>query len=208
MFAVSMPNLATSSALVETATKCLATAAGSFKRLERPVAGRVGIGHRLQGRKGLRRDDEQRFLGVEVARGLGEVGAVDIGDEAEGQVALAVMPQGLVGHHRPQVGPADADVDDVADALAGVALPLAAADPVGEVGHLVEHGVDLRHDVFAVHHDGLPLGARRATCSTARFSVTLIFSPRNMASMRARRPDSFANCKRSPSVSSVMRCFE
>ena len=35
-----------------------------------------------------------------------------------------------------------------------------------------------------------PRGARRATCSTARFSVTLIFSPRNMASMRARRPDS------------------
>ena len=31
MFAVSMPKLATSPALVETATKCLATAAGSFK---------------------------------------------------------------------------------------------------------------------------------------------------------------------------------
>ena len=30
-----------------------------------------------------------------------------------------------------------------------------------------------------------PLGARRATCRTARSSVTLIFSPRNMASMRA-----------------------
>ena len=31
----------------------------------------------------------------------------------------------------------------------------------------------------------LPRGARSATCSTARFSVTLIFSPRNMASIRA-----------------------
>ena len=29
-----------------------------------------------------------------------------------------------------------------------------------------------------------PFGARRATCSTARFSVMLIFSPRNMASIR------------------------
>ena len=40
-----------------------------------------------------------------------------------------------------------------------------------------------------------PFGARRATCRTARFSVTLIFSPRNMASIRARRPDSSASCK-------------
>ncbi len=33
MFEVSMPNLATSAALVETATKCRATAAGSFNAL-------------------------------------------------------------------------------------------------------------------------------------------------------------------------------
>ena len=53
-----------------------------------------------------------------------------------------------------------------------------------------------------------PRGARRATCRTARFSVTLIFSPRNMASIRARRPDSSASCRRSLRVSSVMRFFE
>ena len=68
------------------------------------------------------------------------------------------MPQSLVRHHRPQVGPADADIDDVADRLAGVALPLPIAHPGGEVGHLVEHGVDLGHDIFAVHDDGLPFG--------------------------------------------------
>ena len=39
-----------------------------------------------------------------------------------------------------------------------------------------------------------PRGARSATCSTARFSVTLILSPRNIASMRARSPDSSASC--------------
>ncbi len=39
-----------------------------------------------------------------------------------------------------------------------------------------------------------PFGARRATCRTARFSVTLIFSPRNIASIRSRRPDSSASC--------------
>ena len=40
-----------------------------------------------------------------------------------------------------------------------------------------------------------PLGARSATCRTARFSETLIFSPRNIASMRARSPASSASCK-------------
>ena len=111
-------------------------------------------------------------------------------------LAVAVVLQRLVGHHRPEVGAADADVDDVADALAGVALPLAAAHALGERRHLVEHGVDLGHDVLAVDHDrSRPRGARSATCSTARFSVTLILSPRNMASMRSRRPDSSASCE-------------
>ena len=65
--------------------------------------------------------------------------------------------------------------------------------------------VDLGHDVFAIHDEWmLPLGARRATCSTARFSVTLIFSPRNMASMRDCRPDSSARSMRSLRVSSVI----
>ena len=41
-------------------------------------------------------------------------------------------------------------------------------------------------------------GARRATCSTARSSVTLIFSPRNMASIRSRRPHSSASCQQQP----------
>ena len=72
--------------------------------------------------------------------------------------ALAVMPQCLVRHHRPQIRPTDADIDDVADRLAGVALPLLAAHPVGEAGHLVEDGMHLGHHVLAVHDDGLPFG--------------------------------------------------
>ena len=42
--------------------------------------------------------------------------------------------------------------------LAGVALPLAAADSVGEGRHLVEHGMDGGDDVFAVDDDRLALG--------------------------------------------------
>ena len=37
------------------------------------------------------------------------------------------------------------------------------------------------------------LGMRRATCRTERFSVVLIRSPRNMASVRSRSPDSSAS---------------
>ncbi len=129
-----------------------------FQSREGPGARRVRVGHRLQRRKGLRRDDEQRLLGIKIARGLGEVGAIDVGNEAEGQVALAVVSQGFVRHHRPQVRSADADVDDIADRLAGVALPLPAAHPVGEIGHLIENGMDLGHHVLAIHDDGLPLG--------------------------------------------------
>ena len=128
--------------------------------LERPIARALRIGHRLQRGEGLGRNDEQRFRRVEVAGGLHEVSAVHVGDEAERHVALAVMLECLVGHDRPKVGAADADVDHVADAFAGMAFPLAAADAVGEIGHLVEHGVDLGHDILAVHHDGCRL--RRA----------------------------------------------
>jgi hypothetical protein len=54
----------------------------------------------------------------------------------------------------------------------------------------------------------LPRAARSATCSTARFSVMLIFSPRNIASRRAARPASSARATSNRSVSSVTRFFE
>ena len=67
MLAVSMPNLATSAAFVETATKCLATAFSSPPSpVERPVARGLGVGHRLQRRECLRRDDEERLRRIEI----------------------------------------------------------------------------------------------------------------------------------------------
>ena len=80
----SMPNLATSSAFVETATKCLATAASSPPRPRSNHARAVlRVRHRLEGRERLRGHDEERLRGVEVARRLDEVGAVDVRHEAE-----------------------------------------------------------------------------------------------------------------------------
>ena len=119
---------ATPSALVETATKCLATADSSppspASDHSRAVCALVIVSSVVNV---FERDDEQRLVGVEVTGRLGEVGAVDVGDEAEGHLAPRVVAQRLVGHHRPEVGAADADVDHVADRLAGVALPLAAS---------------------------------------------------------------------------------
>ena len=123
--------------------------------------------------------------------------------------AVAVVPQRLVRHHRPEIGAADADVDDVANPLAGVALPRAAADAVGEVGHLVEHGVHLRHDVLAVDDDrrALRRAQRHVQHGPILGDVDLLAAehgvdPRPQAALV--RQLQRAAC----SVSSVMRFFE
>jgi hypothetical protein len=81
------------------------------------------------------------------------VGTVDVGDEAKRHGALAVMLQGFIGHHRPEVGAADADIDDVANRFAGVALPSSAAHAIGKIRHLIEHGVNLGHHILAIDDD-------------------------------------------------------
>src|SRR5690349_19360696 len=63
------------------------------------------------------------------------------------------MLERLVSHYRAEIRTADADVDEVPDGLARVAVPGAASDSLGESGHLVEHLMHLGHYVFAVHED-------------------------------------------------------
>ena len=168
------------------------------ERGERPRARRVRVRHRLERRERLRRDDEQRLVRREVAGRLDEVGRVDVRDEAEREVAPRVVAQRLVCHHRAEVGAADADVHDVADRLARVALPLARAHALGERGHPVEHLVHLaRRRRRRRRRASCPRGIRSATWSTERFSVTLMRSPRNIASVRSARPDSSASCSSS-----------
>ncbi len=85
--------------------------------------------------------------------GFGKVGAVNVGDEAEIHVPLAVTAESLVGRGRAGVGASDADVDHGLDPLAGVAGPSSRTDAIAECGHAVENFVHLRHDVLAVVHD-------------------------------------------------------
>ena len=88
-----------------------------------------------------------------------QVGGVDVGDEPRGDSRVGVVAQRVVHHHRAQVRAADADVDDGLDALAGRAGPFAAAQPVGEVAHPVQHLVHIVDDVLSV--DGQLLAARQ-----------------------------------------------
>lgn len=54
-----------------------------------------------------------------------------------------------------QVRATDTDVDDGVDLLAGVTLPLAAADLLGELLHVLQHGVDILDDALAIDLHGL-----------------------------------------------------
>ena len=122
--------------------------------------------------------------------------------------ALAVVLQRFVGHHRAEIGAADADVDHVADALAGVPLPLAAAHPVRESRHLVEHRMHLRHDILAVDKNRFALGCAQRHVQHGPVLGDVDLLAANMASMRSRSFDSSARASSSLSVSSVMRFFE
>src|SRR5919202_2736149 len=88
-----------------------------------PVASTPSIGHGLQRRERLRRNDKQRLLRIEVTRSLYEVRAVDVGNEPEGQVTIAIGFQRLISHHGAQIGAADADVDDTTDPLPRIPCP-------------------------------------------------------------------------------------
>jgi hypothetical protein len=126
----------------------------AFQAGQQPVTRGMRVGHGLQRGEGLGGDDEQRLRGIEIAHRLGEIRTVDVGDEAEGHGPLAVVLERFVGHDRPEIRPADADIDHIADALARMALPGAAAQPIGEVRHLVQNGMDLGHHILAVVNDG------------------------------------------------------
>ena len=64
--------------------------------------------------------------------------------------------QRLRRHRRPEVAAADADVDDIADGLAGGARPVAAADPERERGHPVENLVHVRATSWPSTRSGRP----------------------------------------------------
>ena len=99
MLAVSIPNLVTSAALVETATKCLAMAFSSppsaLSIQSRAVWALVIVSSVV---KVFEETIKRVSAWVEVADGFGKIGAVNIGNEAKRHRAVAVM---FAAPHRP-----------------------------------------------------------------------------------------------------------
>ena len=122
-----------------------------FRRVEKPPSRRVGVGQRLLGRERLRGNDEQRGFRVQRAQCFGNVCAVHVRHKMQMKAPLAERFQCLGDHDRAEVRAANADVGNVGDGLAGVALPRAAADFVTKHRHLLQHAIDLGHHVFTVH---------------------------------------------------------
>src|SRR5580658_2941047 len=122
----------------------------------------MGVCHRLEGGKCLRRNDEKGLRWIKVLNSFGEVCAIDVGDKTKRQGALAVMLERLVGHYRPKVRAADAYVDDVVNALTRVAQPASASDAIGEVRHFVEYSMHFGYDVCSVNDNGCSLGGTQS----------------------------------------------
>ena len=122
-----------------------------------PTAGRGGVGQRLKGGERLGGDDEKCCGRVESVEFCDQIGGVDVGDEPRRDTAVGVVAQRLVGHRRAEVRASDPDVHHGLDARAGRSRPLAGAQPIGEVAHRVEHGMDVGHGVLAIDLEcGIP----------------------------------------------------
>jgi hypothetical protein len=125
-----------------------------------PGAGRAGVGQGLLGGEGLGDHDDQGRFRIHVGRGQGELGAVDIGHEAQIDARLD-RPQGVPQQAGAQVAAADPDVQDGLERLAGGALDLARADGLGEGLHPGADRLDLGHDRLAAGLEvGVGLGAQ------------------------------------------------
>ena len=111
----SIPNPTTASRLVDSATKCLATASSVPSRLDEPPPRGTGVGEGLLRGEGLGGNDEQRRFGPHLTKHLAQVRTIDVRHEVRAEPLLPVRTQRLGDHHRAEVGAADADVDDVGD---------------------------------------------------------------------------------------------
>ena len=121
-----------------------------------PPARGSGVRHRLLRGEGLGCDDEQRAGGVEPREGRGQVHAVDVGDEVHPRPA-GMRRERAAGHPRAEIRPADADVHDVGDPLAGVAAPFPRTHRFGEAFHRIELAFDAgAHGVIDLADRRLP----------------------------------------------------
>ena len=144
-----MPKSSTRRLLVETATKCLATAASPSVAVSQRRAA-VALVSVSSVENVLDATMKSVVAGSKSASVGDQVGGIDVGHEARRNPRVGIVAQRLVHHHRTEVGSADPDVDDGADPFPGGSGPFAAAQPIGEVAHRVQHRVHVLDDVLAV----------------------------------------------------------
>jgi hypothetical protein len=84
----------------------------------------------------------------------------------------------FVRHDRPKIRSADADIDHITNALAGMALPGATAQPIGKSRHPFKNGVDIGDHVAAVMNDGRAVRRtqRDMKCGTVLRDINLVAS--------------------------------
>jgi hypothetical protein len=113
--------------------------------------GGAGVGHGLLGGEGFRADDEERAGGIKVHHGVGEVGAIHIGDEMHAQARFAEGAERARRHGGAKVRAADADIHHI-----GEDLPRRAA--YGAFPHCFSEGEDPRPFGQNLRGDIHPIG--------------------------------------------------
>ena len=111
---------------------------------DEPRACRIGVGQRLAGREGLGDDCERGAGRVQPVELACEVVRVDVGDEAD--VEVARRAQRVADEARAEVRAADSDADERGDRRAPEAGQAAAAQSARERGHPAALRGDVRGD--------------------------------------------------------------
>src|SRR5262249_54202500 len=163
MLVVSIPNLDTSAAFVETATKCLAIDLGSSPR---PLSSHARAEWALVIVSSVVKVLEETMNIVSAGSRSRTASTRSVPSTLETNrkvIAARVLVLGrLVCHDGARARPADPDIDSFTNAPAGVAAPLAAPNAIREIGHLVQDGMYFGNDVFTIdHYDRVSRGAQR-----------------------------------------------
>ncbi len=144
-------------ALVETAAKCRAGAPSPRRSTIhcRAILALVSVS---SVEKVFEQTTNSVRAAIDLFQHIAELHAVDVGDAVQAQIAVAILGQRLGGHDDAEVRAPDADIDDVGEGLAGMAMDAAAVNSFDEAAHLLQAGAHFRHDILTIDGDR-PVGA-------------------------------------------------